>query len=110
MDRRVVCTETAWSDLEQVVTHIARDSSHYAAAFAREASDASRSLSQFSDPGRVVPEFNDPAVREIFVRSYRLGYTVSKDAVYILGFIHGARDLKALWERQGRRRGARHKS
>jgi hypothetical protein len=30
-------------------------------------------------------------------------YTVSKDAVYILGFIHGARDLKALWERQVRR-------
>ena len=102
MDRRVVWTETAWSDLEQVVTHIAKDSSRYAAAFAREARDASRSLSQFSNRGRVVPEFNDPTVREIFVRSYRLLYTVGKDAVYILGFIHGARDLKALWQRQGR--------
>jgi plasmid stabilization system protein ParE len=45
MDRRVVWTETAWSDLEQVVSYIAKDSSHYAAAFAREARDASRSLS-----------------------------------------------------------------
>jgi plasmid stabilization system protein ParE len=50
MDRRVVWTETAWSDLEQVVTHIGKDSSHYAAAFTREARDASRSLSQFSNP------------------------------------------------------------
>jgi len=102
MDRRVIWTETAWGDLEQVVTHIARDSWHYAAAFAREARDASRSLSQFPNRGRAVPEFNDPAVREIFVRSYRLLYTVGKDAVYILGFIHGARDLRALWEREGR--------
>jgi toxin ParE1/3/4 len=102
MDRRVVWTETAWSDLEQVITHIARDSSRYAAAFAREVKDASRSLSQFSNRGRVVPEFDDPTVREIFVRSYRLLYAVSEDAVSILGFIHGARDLKALWEREGR--------
>jgi plasmid stabilization system protein ParE len=82
MDRRVVWTETAWSDLEQVVTHIAKDSSHYAAAFTREARDASRSLSRFSNRGRVVPEFNNPTLREVFVRSYRLLYTVSKDAVY----------------------------
>jgi len=50
----------------------------------------------------VVPEFNDPTVREIFVRGYRLLYTVSKDVVSVLAFIHGVRDLKALWERQGR--------
>ncbi len=103
MDRRIVWTETAWRDLDQVVTHIAKDSSHYAAAFACEARDASRSLSQFSNRGRAVPEFNDPSVREIFVRSYCLLCTVSKDAVYILDFIHGARDLNALWERQERR-------
>jgi len=104
MDRRVVWTETAWSDLELVVTYIAKDSSHYAAAFAREPRDASRSPSQLSNRGRAVPEFDDPTVREIFVRSYRLIYTVTEDAVYILGFVHGARDLKALWEREGRRR------
>jgi len=49
MDRRVVWIATAWSDLEQVVTHIAKDSAHYSAAFVREAMNASRSLSQFSN-------------------------------------------------------------
>ena len=59
-------------------------------------------MRDFSHRGRVVPEFNNPTVREVLVRTYRLLYTVSKDAVYILGFIHEARDLKALWQRQGR--------
>ncbi|MGD0456689.1 MAG: type II toxin-antitoxin system RelE/ParE family toxin [Terriglobia bacterium] len=104
MDRRVVWTETAWSDLEQVVAHIAKDSSHYAAAFTREARNASRSLPHFSNRGRAVPEFNNPTVREVFVGSYRLLFTVSKNAAYILGFIHGARDLKTFWQRQGRPR------
>jgi len=43
-------------------------------------------------------------VREVFVGSYRLLFTVSKNAAYILGFIHGARDLKTFWQRQGRPR------
>jgi plasmid stabilization system protein ParE len=103
MDRRVVWTETAWADLEQIVIYIAKDSLNYAAAFAREALKASRSLAQFSNRGREVPEVYDPNVREIFVHSYRVIYTVGADVVYILGFVHGARDLKALWDLEERR-------
>lgn len=103
MDWRVIWTETAWSDLEQTVIHIAKDSSNYAAAFAREATKAPRSLSQLPNRGRQVPELDEPSVREIFVRSYRLIYTVREDAVYILGIVHGARDLGALWDRAERR-------
>jgi toxin ParE1/3/4 len=102
MDRRVVWTETAWSDFEQTVTHIAKDSPHYAAAFALEVRTASRSLSQFSNRGRVVPEFGDTSVREIFVRHYRMLYSVAEDSVHVLGFIHGVRDLKALWRLEAR--------
>ena len=105
MDRRVVWTETAWADLEQIVTYIAKDSSNYAAAFAREALKAARSLAQFSNRGREVPELADPDVREIFVRSYRLIYDVAVDVVHILGIVHGARDLKALWDGEERRGG-----
>jgi len=105
MDRRVVWTETAWADLEQIVIYIAKDSSNYAAAFAREALKASRSLAQFSSRGREVPEFYDPNVREIFVRSYRVIYTVGAEVVHILGIVHGARDLKAFWDHEERRAG-----
>jgi toxin ParE1/3/4 len=102
MARKVIWTESAWKDLEEVVDYIAKDSSHYAAAFVREARDAARTLAYLSERGRSVPEFNDSSIRELFVRSYRLIYQVAGQVVYIIGFIHGARDLWALWEREKR--------
>jgi hypothetical protein len=38
------------------------------------------------------------------VRSYRLVYQLTNEAVHIIGLIHGARDLEALWEREERPR------
>ena len=102
MAGRVVWTEIAWSDLEAAADHIAKDSPNYAAAFVREVRDAARSLAYLAERGRVVPEFDDPSIRELLVRSYRLVYQVTEEAVYIIGFIHGARDLEALWEREER--------
>ena len=40
--------------------------------------------------------------RELFVKRYRLIYQVTDQTADIIGFIHGARDLLALWEREGR--------
>jgi plasmid stabilization system protein ParE len=95
-------TETAWDDLEEVADYIAKDSSHYAAALVREARDAARTLAHLAERGRVVPEFNDPSIRELFVRNYRLIYQVTEQTIYVVGFIHGARDLWALWEKERR--------
>ncbi len=102
MARKVMWAEAAWNDLEEVADYIAKDSPHYAAAFVREVRDAARSLAYLAERGRAVPEFNDPCIRELLVRSYRLIYQVGEKAVYIVGFIHGARDLWAFWEREGR--------
>jgi plasmid stabilization system protein ParE len=90
MDRRVIWTETAWSDLEQIAQYISKDSAQYAAAFAREVRDASRSLSRFAGRGRIVPELEQPGLREISVRNYRMIYSISAESVHILGLIHGA--------------------
>jgi plasmid stabilization system protein ParE len=62
--RTVTWSEPAWHDLEQVADYIAQDSLHYAATFVREVRDAARSLVTFAERGRIVPEYNDPAVRE----------------------------------------------
>jgi plasmid stabilization system protein ParE len=102
MARKVIWAEGAWTDLEQVANYIARDSPRYAAAFTREVRDAARSLARFAERGRVVPEYADSNLRELFVRSYRLIYQVQEDRAYILGFIHGSRDLWTLWEQEGR--------
>jgi len=102
MARKVIWTETAWADLEEVADYIGKDSPHYAAAFVRETRDVARALGSLGERGRVVPEFNESSIRELFVRNYRLIYRIRGESVYIIGFIHGARDLGLLWEREGR--------
>ncbi|MFN8159760.1 MAG: type II toxin-antitoxin system RelE/ParE family toxin [Solirubrobacterales bacterium] len=103
MARRLAWTETAWRDLERVGDYIAEDSPGYAAAFVRRVRDRARSLDELAERGRVVPELDDPAVRELVVGSYRLIYEIAEEAVYVLGLVHGARDLSALWDDGARR-------
>lgn len=65
---------------------------------------ASESLAELPRRGRIVPEFGIEVIRELFVDSYRLIYEVDPELeiVAIAGFIHGARDLAAVWEREER--------
>ena len=102
MARKVKWTEAAWSDLGHVSDYISKDSPYYAAAFVREVRDAARSLAYLAERGRIVPEFGDPSVRELFLGKYRLIYQVTEQNVCIVGFIHGARDLLGLWEGEAR--------
>ena len=44
----------------------------------------------------------DENIRELLVGAWRLIYHLNPGVVSILGLIHGARDLSALWEREGR--------
>lgn len=94
MAYRVAWTESAWQELESAADFIARDSRRYAVALVDEARAAARSLRKFPSRGRVVPEVSDDAVRELFVKSYRLIYEVQSEGIVILAFIHGARELQ----------------
>ena len=95
-------TQSAWNDLEAAADYISKDSPRYAASFVQEVRDAARSLNTLAFRGRVVPEFNDTNIRELFLKSYRLIYQVTAQKIYILGLIHGARDLWVLWKKEGR--------
>lgn len=99
MDRRVVWSNPASTDLDDITEFIARDSRAYAAGFARKVLQASRSLSQHPERGRKVPEVDDAAIRELLVGSYRLIYRIEHDRVAVLAFIHGARQLDSLTSR-----------
>jgi len=95
--REVAWTQHAWSDLDQAADYIARDSPNYAATLLAQARDTARSLARLAERGRVVPELGDATIREIFVGSFRLVYRISGVRVEVLAFVHGARDLAALW-------------
>ena len=97
MARSVRWAETACDDLEQIAQYIERDSESYAASFVAEILEAARSLADFAERGRVVPELKEPSIRELLVGNYRLVYEIRQEAIYVLGVIHGARQLGRLW-------------
>ena len=99
--------EIAWSfhatdDLRALAEFIGKDSVFYAAAFTLEIMEASRSLKDFSERGRIVPEFDTPNIRELFIKDYRLIYLVEETRVVILGLIHGRRNLDKFWDKDKR--------
>jgi toxin ParE1/3/4 len=79
--------------LEAAAGFIARDSPRFAAALMDSARFAARSLRRFPERGWAVPEIGDPAVRELFVKHYRLIYEVGEQQIVILAFLHGARQF-----------------
>jgi toxin ParE1/3/4 len=103
MARQIVWSYEASADIEALANYISRDSIFYAAAFIQETLDVSRSLNEFSERGRIVPEFGDTNIRELFVREYRLIYSIEEDRIVLLGLVHGKRDLKTLWRKEKRR-------
>jgi plasmid stabilization system protein ParE len=78
MAQPIIWSEAAVEDLEATTAFIAKDSLHYASAFAREVLDASSTLSQFQTRGRIVPEVANPDIRELFIRDYRLIYRIAE--------------------------------
>lgn len=93
MAHRVNWTESAWGEVQAAAEYIARDSSYYASALIEEARLAAQSLRQSPLRGRVVPEIRDTAVREIFVKQYRLIYEVRLDRVIVVACLHSSRQF-----------------
>jgi addiction module RelE/StbE family toxin len=90
--------ELKWSDeasrdLAEIHEFISRDSLMYAVGFVQRLISKAESLLEMPERGRVVPEYDDPAVREVIVDNYRLVYRIRGDVVGIVGVIHGARIL-----------------
>jgi plasmid stabilization system protein ParE len=79
--------------LDDVVSYIAQDSRPAAERLLIQALEAASSLDVFSERGRLVPELDQPNVRQLLVHRYRLIYEVTPDEVQVLAFVHGARRI-----------------
>jgi plasmid stabilization system protein ParE len=86
-------TPQATDDLEAIAGFIAQDSPHYASLFVMDVLAAAEGLGRFPRSGRIVPELNDPDVREIVLGNYRIVHRVRGELVEILTVYHGARLL-----------------
>jgi len=91
--RRVIWSPSARQALDDAVTYIAKDSPDGAPRVLQGALQTASGLGEFSERGRIAPEFKNPSLREVFVYRYRLLYRVFADHVSIVTFLHGACDF-----------------
>jgi plasmid stabilization system protein ParE len=58
-----------------------------------------KSLAQFPQRGRVVPEFSDESIREIIVGAYRIVYRIDYDRrlIEIVRFWHAGRGIPEIF-------------
>lgn len=89
----VIWSSPAIQDLRNIYDYISRDSEFYADKVIEEFLDNADKLAEFPKMGRMVPELEGSAVREIMVYSYRLVYEIGKNQIEILAIIHGKQDF-----------------
>jgi plasmid stabilization system protein ParE len=89
----VILTPQALEDLREIVAYIAGDNPERAITFGNELTDQALAIGDFPERGRVVPELEEEAVREVIYGRYRIIYELFHEArkVFILRFWHGAR-------------------
>jgi toxin ParE1/3/4 len=51
-------------------------------------------LFQFPESGRIVPEVQDPSLREVIIGSYRIVYRLIRTEIHIITIHHAARLFK----------------
>lgn len=89
----IIWSHRATEDLESIAAYIALDSKAYASSVIRKILQKTRALADFPQMGRVVPEFGDDSIREIFAYSYRIIYKIERESVVVASIIHGRRIL-----------------
>ena len=91
---RLNWTPQAKQDLIAIAEYIAQDSNKYAKIQVQRLRNRARQLVKFPESGRIVPELEDPEIRELILGNYRIVYRlVSKDRVDVLTIHHSARTL-----------------
>ena len=88
-------TRHAKRQLRHIHDYIAQDSPFYARRVSEELVKRTIGLDELPQKGRMVPELNEDAVRELGLYSYRILYEIkSDDLIEVLAVIHKRRQLE----------------
>ncbi len=91
---KVIWSENALEDIEQISEFISKDSSDRAALFVGRIIDATERLLEYPYSGRSIPEVKKEEYSEIIYGAYRIMYKLEQEEILILAVIHSARDWK----------------
>ena len=94
---RVRWTEIALENLDDIGDYIGKDNMKYAKIVVKNLFTSTNLLKRHPRIGRMVPEFNNPNIRELIRGSYRVIYRiVDEKCIDVVTVHHGARLLKNL--------------
>ena len=93
----VVFSPQAEVDLEDIALYIARDNPLATEAWVQKLIVAAERAAVIPRAGRVVPELEDPDIREVFLKSYRIVYRVEATRIVVLTVFEGHRKLRMRW-------------
>lgn len=89
----IIWSPQAIRDVESIRAFIAQDSPAYADLIAERLVAAVERLQPFPESGRIVPERQDPAIREVIVPPYRIVYRLRGGFVEIATVFRGSRQF-----------------
>lgn len=99
--RSVPWSEAAERDLEDIVDHVALDSSINAEAVVDRLHEQAQSLEHFAARGRRIPELTKRQRtrptnwRELVVQPWRILFAIEGNTVFVLGIVDSRRDVRA---------------
>jgi toxin ParE1/3/4 len=93
MGWKVIISPSAQADLAEIVRYAARRNADAALRMVYQLITRAEEVAKFPEMGRAVPEFQQPNLREVIYRSYRVIYRLERDQqrIEIVRFWHGAR-------------------
>ncbi|MBK7360393.1 MAG: type II toxin-antitoxin system RelE/ParE family toxin [Saprospiraceae bacterium] len=84
----------ATKDLKSIHEYISLDSRFYANQYISKIVLRVDQLQNFPESGRIVPEKEDPSIRELIEGNYRIFYKTQRGNVIILRIHHSSRKIK----------------
>jgi len=90
---KIIWTNNALQDLEEIAEFIEKDSPHYAKVTIRALYNCMKILKDQPKLGRIVPEIGSVEFRELIRGNYRIIYQESTESIFILTVHHSSRDL-----------------
>ena len=98
MGWKIIIAPSAQADLADIVRYVAQHNSDAAARLGYELITHTENLANFPELGRIVPECQQPNLREVICRSYRIIYRLRRDEqrIDIVRFWHAARGFPRI--------------
>jgi plasmid stabilization system protein ParE len=94
--RKIIWSPKSADNLQSICTYIEKDSFYYASQFAKRLIALIENLPDYPERGRIVPEYNNPDLRELLYQNYRIVYRLKADVIEIVLITHSARLIQNI--------------